>query len=167
MNHYRPYWDGASVEEDCEFFLVHQVSGTTYAIENTASDFEFYVMSMNQFENLNPHLDLPNAFRQKLRSLREEGDPDVLEGASEPLGDAMAVVLKRRLNEALPHPDGELRDPIELHFQCFQLGSCIEVQDNYLALSVGRVAETSSLEESDSDDCASELEDLFKEMEYG
>ena len=66
LNCYQPYWDGASVEEICEFFLVHQVSDTMYAVENTASDLKFYVTS-EQLENL--HMDLPNAFQQKLRLL--------------------------------------------------------------------------------------------------
>ena len=66
LNCYWPYWDRVSIEENCEFFLVHQVSDTMYAVENTASDLKFYVTS-EQLENL--HMDLPNAFQQKLRLL--------------------------------------------------------------------------------------------------
>ena len=104
-----------------------------YAVENTASNLEFYIMS-EQLEN--PHMDLPNAFWQKLRSLQEEGDPDVLEGMSEPLSDAMAMVLERCLNEALPYPNCKLWNPMEQCFQCFQLRDLMEIQDNYLALSI-------------------------------
>ena len=133
LNRYRPYWDGASTGEEHDFFLVHQISDSTYAVENTASELEFFVTA-KQLQNAD--LDLPNAFRQMLRTLREEGDPDVLEGASEPLGDAMAITLGQRLNEALPWPDCHRGDKTVRRFRCFQLVDTVEIQDNYLALSV-------------------------------
>ena len=113
---------------------------------------------------------------------------------SEPLGDAMAVVLERRLNEALPYPNCELQNPMEQRFQCFQLRDLVEIQDNYLALSVhieceqlrnprfdfcnwyahaarcthhDRMDKMSSSKGSECDDLASELEDLFKDIEDG
>ncbi|PIL30265.1 hypothetical protein GSI_07443 [Ganoderma sinense ZZ0214-1] len=189
LNRYRPYWDGASTEEEHEFFLVHQISHSTYAVENTASDLEFFVTA----EQLNnPNLDLPNSFRQMLRAIRRPGDPDILEGASEPLGDVTARVLEQRLNEALPWPEYLRCKPAERRFQCFQLGDLVEIQDHYLALSVhigcdllrnprldfrdwyahaarrahhDRVAETAS-EVVASDDFGCDLDSLFKEQEY-
>lgn len=43
LNCYWPYWDGASTEEEHDFFLMHQISESTYAVENTASELEFFV----------------------------------------------------------------------------------------------------------------------------
>ena len=133
LNRYHPYWDGAGMEEGHDFFLVHQISDSTYAVKNTASELEFFVTA-KQLQNTD--LDLPNAFRQMLQTLHEEGDPDVLEGASEPLGDAMAITLGQRLVEALPWPDCHCGDETVQRFRCFQLVDTVEIQDNYLALSV-------------------------------
>nr|VWP01829.1 Uncharacterized protein [Ganoderma boninense] len=191
LNRYRPYWDGASIEEEREFFLVHQMLALTYAVENTVSELEFFVTAA---QLSNPNLDLPNAFQQMLRVICMPGDPDVLEGASEPLGDVMALVLERCLNEMIPWPKTHLRGESTMRFQCFQLRDVVEVQDHYLAVNVhidceklrnphldfrdwyahaalrahhDRLLEMSSPSGEATDDFGSDLDSLFEEITYG
>ena len=99
--------------------------------------------------------------------------------------DVMALVLEQRLNETIPWPETHPQGEPTTRFQCFQLGDVVEVQDQYLALSVhigcerllnprldfrdwyahaarrahhDRALETGSLDESTSDDLGGDLE---------
>ncbi len=132
LNMHRPYWKGQSTDPEHEFFIVSQVSDTQYAIECTAIDLDVYVTA-EQLQN--GSLDLPSMYRSVLRDVHVEGELDVLDGTSEPLGDAMALVLEQQLNETMPYPAGSGGDVLCPRFRCFQLGEMVEILDNYLAAS--------------------------------
>ncbi|KAI0794515.1 hypothetical protein C8Q74DRAFT_1194175, partial [Fomes fomentarius] len=133
LNRHRPYWEGGSTDLDHEFFLVHQVSDTRYVVENTALDFELYVSTEELQDGCS---DLPNMYRAALRAERVDGDPEVLDGSSELLGDVLAEVLEQRLNESIPYPDRDKCDNLPSRFRCFQLSNVVEIQDNYLSIVV-------------------------------
>ncbi|TFK79804.1 hypothetical protein K466DRAFT_504966, partial [Polyporus arcularius HHB13444] len=134
LNECRPFWQGASVHPDHEFFLVQQISDDQYVVENTALDLELYV---NTNDLRDPRFDLPHLFLQTLLEHRSPDDPEVLEGASKPIGDAVAAVLEDRLNEALPYPDGRTSDAdTPRRFRCFLYGNEVEILDDYLAISI-------------------------------
>ncbi|KAI1786253.1 hypothetical protein LXA43DRAFT_898332, partial [Ganoderma leucocontextum] len=74
-------------------------------------------------------------YRRALCDAHIEGEPHFLDGTSEPLGDAMALVLEQHLNETLPYPVGFEDDTSHPRFRCFQLGDMVEILDHYLAIS--------------------------------
>ncbi|EJF59636.1 hypothetical protein DICSQDRAFT_64631, partial [Dichomitus squalens LYAD-421 SS1] len=90
-------------------------------------------MYLTADELQNAALDLPAKYRI---ALSEQNCPYLIEGGTEAMGDAMALILEQELNETLPYPSGHSGDVLRSRFRCFQLDSVVEILDNYLAVSV-------------------------------